>query len=149
MKRQSTTVLKPAQVARKWFLFDASRQPLGRLATAVARKLIDKDSPHYTPHVDSGHHVIVINANQLIVTGDKLRQKQYYRHSQHPGSLKQTNLGAQVEQDAKKVVEHAIKGMLPKNKLQSSRMARLHVYNDDQHGHNAQKPSMIEAEGGR
>ncbi len=135
-----TTVLKPADVSRSWFVIDASTAPLGRVASLAAKKLIGKDSPMYTPHVDSGAHIVIINAKDLVVTGNKELQKKYYSHSQYPGSLKETTLKAQVEKNPAKVLEAAIYGMLPKNKLRSGRMARLKVYADDQHNHAAQKP---------
>lgn len=131
---------KSAEVTRKWIVLDAAEAPLGRLATAAAKYLIGKHKPTYTPHIDGGDYVIIVNAANLIVTGDKTSDKIYYRYSGFPGGLTETSLKAQLEKNPSKIVEDAIKGMLPKNKLQNERMKRLKVYTGDTHNHEAQKP---------
>ncbi len=141
----TTHVKKPAEVTRKWVLIDASADSMGRVSSLAASRLIGKYQVDYTPHVDSGDHVVIINASQLKVDAKKLTQKKYYRHSGHPGSLKTATLGELKEDDASRVISLAIKGMLPKNKLQRPRMNRLHVFNDDKHAHEGQKPQKVEA----
>lgn len=138
-----TFVQKPADVTRKWVVVDASQAPLGRVATAIATRLIGKYQPTYTPHVDSGDYVVVINASQLVVTGKKLEQKVYYRHSGFPGGIKDITLAQQIEKDPTKVIYAAVKGMLPRNKLADARLQRLRIFADDQHTHTAQQPETI------
>lgn len=140
----SSFVKKPADVKRNWVLIDASETTMGRISSLAAKRLVGKYQVDYTPHVDSGDHVVVINASKLQVSPGKLTEKKYYRHSGHPGSLKTTSLGELKESNAKIAIELAVKGMLPKNKLQSPRMSRLHVFNDEQHNHEAQKPQKVE-----
>ncbi len=137
---QKTYSQKPSEVTRKWIVLDASEAPLGRLATAAAKYLIGKYKPTYTPHIDGGDYVIVVNAAHLVVTGEKASDKTYYRYSGFPGGLTETTLRAQLEKDPAKIIEAAIRGMLPKNKLQSERMKRLKVYAGENHTHEAQKP---------
>ncbi|MBL8159486.1 50S ribosomal protein L13 [Candidatus Saccharibacteria bacterium] len=145
MKTTSKTfVLKPADVTRKWVVIDASTAPLGRVATTIATRLIGKYQPTFTPHVDSGDNVVVINADKLVVTGKKLDQKTYYRHSGFPGGITATTLGEQVEKDSTKVIYAAVKGMLPRNKLAADRLQRLRVFAGEAHNHNAQQPEVIE-----
>lgn len=138
-----TSVLKPAEVKREWILIDAAEAPLGRISTLIAMRLMGKHKANYTPHVDSGDFVVVINADNLVVTGRKEAQKTYYHHSKYPGGLKETKLHEQREKDASKIITLAVKGMLPKNKLQSLRMERLRVFNGPEHSHAAQKPQKI------
>lgn len=131
---------KPSEVERKWFVLDAAEAPLGRVATAAAKYLIGKYKPTYTPHIDGGDYVIIVNAEKLIVTGDKGTDKMYYNYSGFPGGLKEESLNEVMVKNPAKVVEAAIAGMLPKNKLQSLRMQRLKVYTGEAHNHDAQKP---------
>ena len=139
----STYSQKPSEVTRKWHVIDASSAPLGRIASAAAKKLIGKEKPTYTPHIDGGDYVVIINAENLVVTGaSKPIEKKYYRHSGHPGSLKTATLKEQKAKNPNKVVEEAVKGMIPRNKLHSDRMARLKVYSGSEHNHEAQKPGQ-------
>ncbi len=131
---------KPADVTRAWYIVDASEVPLGRLATQVATLLIGKHKTMFTPHTDTGDYVIVINAGKLIVSGQKLLDKMYYRHSGYPGNLKELTLTEVMQRDPNVVIRAAVKGMLPVNKLTPERLNRLKVYVDDNHGHDAQKP---------
>lgn len=133
-----TYMQKPAQVKREWRLVDAKGQVLGRLATQLAQELIGKHKPTYTPHVDGGDYVVVINASQVVLTRDKAQQKVYRRHSQYPGGLKEVTFQEMIEKQPEKIIELAVKNMLPKNKLRQLRMARLKVYANDQHPHQSQ-----------
>lgn len=137
---------KPAEVERKWYVVDAATMPLGKLATVVADKLTGKSKPTYTPHVDGGDFVIVTNARHLVVTGNKLTGKRYYRHTGYPGGIKDLSLQEMLEKHPERVIEHAVAGMLPKNKLAAGRMQRLHVYAEAEHNHAAQKPIALTAE---
>jgi len=128
---------KPTDVTRIWHVLDASKTPLGRLSTVAARLLLGKDKPSFTHHIDVGDYVIVINAGSLIVTGNKVAKKTYYRHSGFPGGLYKRTLG---EMDPVSVIEHSIRGMLPVNKLRKGRLARLKVYKSAEHNHTAQNP---------
>lgn len=134
---------KPKDVTRHWYVVDASEAPLGRVATKVASLLIGKMKPQFTKHIDTGDFVIIINAKDLKVTGDKLEKKFYYRHSSFPGGLKTISLRDQLEKQPSEVLIRAIRGMLPVNKLRDGRLARLKIYIDDQHKHEAQKPTSI------
>lgn len=134
---------KPTEVERKWYLADASDISLGRLASNVAQLLTGKRKPMYTAHIDCGDYVVVINAKDLVVTGNKLIDKKYYRHSQYPGNLKEIRLEEQMAKDPAKVIENAVKGMLPSNKLRPGRLARLKVYAGSEHEHIAQSPITI------
>lgn len=131
---------KPNEVTRAWHVLDASEVPLGRLATQAAKLLTGKDKPMFTKHIDCGDHVIVINADKLVVTGKKLTDKKYYRHSGYPGGLKTASLEEVIEKDSSRAVIHAIRGMLPVNKLRDGRLLRLKVYTGAEHNHEAQKP---------
>ena len=131
---------KPTDVTRAWYLVDASEAPIGRVATRVAELLIGKGKPQFTKHIDCGDFVVIINAEQLIVTGKKMDQKKYYHHSHYPGGLKEITLSDQVQKDATQAVIHAIRGMLPVNKLRDERLARLKVYNGNDHKHAPQQP---------
>lgn len=135
---------KPAEVTRKWVLIDASEAPLGRVATLIAKHLIGKYKPTYTPHIDGGDYVVVINADKLIVTGDKEKAKTYYRHSGFPGGISSATLAEVREKDASKVIIAAVKGMIPKNKLVDGRLGRLKVYNGSEHTHAPQQPVKVE-----
>jgi large subunit ribosomal protein L13 len=135
---------KASEVSRKWILIDASEAPLGRVATVIATRLIGKYKPTYTPHIDDGDYVVVINAEKLVVTGDKEKAKEYYSYSVFPSGLKTTKLADVRKTDATKAVVAAVKGMLPKNKLNADRLTRLRVFNGEEHGHSAQKPVKVE-----
>ena len=134
---------KASEVSREWYLIDASKLPLGRLSVIIADKLIGKSKPTYTPHIDNGDYVVVINAKDIQVTGNKMEDKHYYRHSGYPGNLKDLTLKEVIEKGSRKVIEHAVKGMLPKNKLAAARLKRLYVYEGAEHGQTAQKPKEI------
>ena len=135
---------KAADVSREWFLIDASELPLGRVATIIADKLIGKNKPTYTPHIDGGDYVVVINAAKTVVTGDKETGKIYYRHSGFPGGIKDATLAEVREKFPERIIEAAVKGMLPKNKLSSGRMNRLKVFPGAEHAHTAQTPKKVE-----
>lgn len=145
MKNTKTYSAKPTEVERQWLLVDASETTLGRVATVVAQHLTGKKKPMYTPHIDCGDYVVIINADKLKVTGNKTIAKKYYSHSFYPGGLKETDLKSRLDSgDSVGVVEDAVKGMLPKNKLQDARMARLKVYAGADHEHIAQNPQKTE-----
>jgi large subunit ribosomal protein L13 len=129
---------KPAEIVRKWYVIDADGQPLGRMATRVARVLRGKHKVTFTPHVDTGDHVIVVNAGKIHLTGDKPRQKMYYRHTGYPGGLKTESAEAWLARDPAALVERAIKGMLPKNPLGKHMGRKLRVYAGATHPHKAQ-----------
>lgn len=135
---------KPTEVDRQWLLIDASEANLGRVASLAAKYLIGKDKPTYTPHVDGGDYVVVINAAKVPVTGDKELAKRYYRHSGFPGGIKFENLATARAKHPEQIIERAVQGMLPKNKLLDGRMARLKVYANDEHAHSAQSPQKVE-----
>lgn len=135
---------KPSEVTRRWVLIDASEAPLGRTATAISKYLIGKYKPSYTPHIDGGDYVVVINASQVPVTGNKELDKKYYRHSGFPGGIREARLEEVREKFPERVIEMAVKGMLPKNKLSLDRLARLKVFAGSEHAHAAQKPQKVE-----
>jgi large subunit ribosomal protein L13 len=138
---------KPTDVVRKWYVLDATEAPLGRISTKVATLLLGKGKPQFTSHIDCGDYVVVINAAQLVTTGDKLDKKIYYRHSKFPGGLKQRTLSEQLEKDPGAVVFQAVRGMLPVNKLRDGRLARLKIYAGTEHNHEAQKPQTLSMKG--
>ena len=131
---------KPHEIERSWRLVDAEGRTLGRLATEIADVLRGKDKPAYTPHVDTGDFVIVVNAEKIHVTGKKLEQKIYYRHSGYPGGLRERTLAEQLKRRPEEVIRKAVKGMLPKNKLASGQIRKLKVYAGPDHPHSAQNP---------
>ena len=135
---------KPGEVAREWYVVDADGQTLGRLATTIADTLRGKRKPQYTPHVDTGDFVIVVNAEKIQVTGNKLDQKMYHRHSGYPGGLSSRTLREQLERRPEEVLRSAVKGMLPKNRLASRQITKLKVYAGPAHPHEAQNPVAIE-----
>ena len=135
---------KPADVSRRWVLFDASELPLGRLATQIATHLTGKYKPAFTPHTDGGDYVVVINAAKAVVTGDKETAKIYYRHSGFPGGIKDASLAEVRTKFPERIIEEAVKGMLPKNKLQAERLKRLRVFAGAEHSHAAQTPEKVE-----
>lgn len=140
---------KPADVTRKWYLIDASEAPFGRISTEVATLLTGKHKPMYTPHIDCGDYVVIINADKLVATGDKLNKKIYYRHSGYPGGLKERTLEKQLEKDSTEAIRHSVRGMLPINKLRDGRLARLKIYRDDNHAHAAQAPENYSVKKGK
>ena len=135
---------KPADVARRWVVIDAASAPLGRVSTEIAKYLIGKYKPTYTPHVDGGDYVVVINAEQAVVTGGKELQKKYYRHSGFPGGISDARLEEVRAKHPERIIEMAVKGMLPKNKLAADRLARMRVFAGAEHAHTAQKPEKVE-----
>lgn len=134
---------KPSEVTREWYVIDASEATLGRISTKIATLLTGKGKPMFTQHIDCGDHVIVINADKLVVTGTKLTDKMYYRHSQYPGSLKEATLADKMATDSTDVIRLSVKGMLPKNKLVADRLSRLKIYAGTEHNHEAQKPQKV------
>lgn len=144
MVNAKTFSQKTADVSRRWILIDAAEAPLGRVATQVAKYLIGKYKPEYTPHVDGGDYVVVINAKDAVVTGNKDTDKIYYRHSGFPGGIKDATLAEVREKFPERIIEKAVKGMLPKNKLAADRMARLRVFAGSEHAHTAQTPEKVE-----
>lgn len=134
---------KASEINREWWLIDATTLPLGKLAVVIADKLMGKSKVTYTPHIDNGDYVVVINAKDIVVTGDKMVQKKYYRHSGYPGGLKELKLEEVLEKDPSRVIREAVKGMLPKNKLASERLKRLRVFEGSEHTHTAQNPKEI------
>jgi large subunit ribosomal protein L13 len=137
-----TFSLKNTEVVRDWVVFDASDKILGRFATKIADKLRGKDKPTFTPHVDGGDFVIVINADKLQVTGNKAEQKKYFKHSLYPGGLKEKSYKEVLESTPERIIENAVKGMLPKNKLGKSIIKKLKVYSGSEHPHESQNPSV-------
>lgn len=135
---------KPSEVTRRWILIDASEAPLGRVATQIATYLIGKYKPSYTPHIDGGDYVIVINAKDAVVTGNKEKGKVYYHHTGFPGGIKDATLAEVREKHPERIIEAAVKGMLPKNKLAAERMKRLRVFAGSDHSHTAQTPEKVE-----
>lgn len=135
---------KPSDVSRRWVLIDAASAPLGRVSTEIAKYLIGKYKSTYTPHVDGGDYVVVINAEKAVVTGDKELKKIYYRHSGFPGGIRQARLEEVRAKHPERIIELAVKGMLPKNKLAADRMARLKIFVGEEHAHAAQKPEKVE-----
>jgi large subunit ribosomal protein L13 len=139
-----TYVAKPDDRQRDWVIVDASGQTLGRLATQIADVLRGKRKPEYTPHIDTGDFVIVINAERISVTGKKLTDKLYRRHSGYPGGLKTRTLQEQLDRRPEEVIRHAVKGMLPRNRLARRQITKLKVYAGPEHPHIAQKPQPME-----
>ena len=133
----------PATIERKWYVVDASVYTLGRLASEVAKVLRGKNKPIFTPHIDTGDYVIIVNADKVKVTGRKLDQKIYYHHSEYVGGMKETTLRVMMAKKPEKVVEFAVKGMLPKGPLGRQMYTKLHVYAGPEHNHQAQKPEVL------
>ncbi len=138
-----TFMASPATIDRKWYVVDATGYTLGRLASEVASVLRGKNKPTYTPHIDTGDYVIVINADKIAVTGKKLDQKIYYNHSDFPGGMRETTLREKLAKSPESVIELAVKGMLPKGPLGRSMFDKLHVYAGPDHKHAAQKPEVL------
>ena len=133
----------PATIERKWYVVDATGYTLGRLSSEIAKVLRGKNKPTYTPHIDTGDYVIVVNADKIKVTGRKLDQKIYYNHSEYVGGMKETTLRELLAKKPEKVIEHAVKGMLPKGPLGRQMYTKLHVYAGPEHDHAAQKPEVL------
>ena len=133
----------PATIERKWYVVDATGYTLGRLASEVAKVLRGKNKPIYTPHIDTGDYVIIVNADKVKVTGKKLDQKIYYRHSDYVGGMKEATLREMMDKKPEKVIELAVKGMLPKGPLGRTMYKKLSVYAGAEHGHEAQKPEVL------
>ncbi|MFS0784903.1 50S ribosomal protein L13 [Shouchella sp. 1P09AA] len=144
---RTTYMAKPNEVERKWYVVDAEGQTLGRLSSEVASILRGKHKPTFTPHVDTGDHVIILNASKIQLTGNKLQDKIYYRHTNHPGGLKQTAAHEMRANKPERMLELAIKGMLPKNTLGRKQGMKLHVYAGSEHNQQAQKPEAYELRG--
>lgn len=139
-----TFTAKTAEIEREWYVVDAEGQTLGRLASRIAPIIKGKHKPIYTPHLDCGDYVIIINADKVRVTGQKMEQKFYYRHSGYPGGIKSISLRDQLARYPERVLQSAIKGMLPKNKLGRRMIKKLKVYAGDSHPHEAQQPKPLE-----
>ena len=138
-----TFMASPATIDRKWYVVDATDVALGRLASEVAKVLRGKNKAIYTPHMDTGDYVIVINAEKVKITGKKLDQKIYYHHSDYVGGMKETTLREMLAKKPEEVIEHAVKGMLPKGPLGRQMYTKLHVYAGPEHNHEAQKPEVL------
>jgi large subunit ribosomal protein L13 len=137
---------KPGEVSRDWYVVDAQGQTLGRLATQIADTLRGKRKPQFTPHVDTGDFVIVVNAEKIAVTGNKLDQKTYYRHSGYPGGLRSRTLREQLDRRPTEVIRTAVRGMLPKNRLARKQLVKLKVYTGPEHPHESQNPKPLNLE---
>ena len=144
MVNAKTYSQKPSEVSRRWILIDASEAPLGRVSTEIAKYLIGKYKPTYTAHIDGGDYVIVINAEKAVVTGDKETGKVYYRHTGFPGGIKDETLAEVRTKYPERIIENAVKGMIPKNKLSAERLKRLRVFAGSEHTHTAQTPEKVE-----
>ncbi|MBL8602082.1 MAG: 50S ribosomal protein L13 [Myxococcales bacterium] len=140
-----TYTAKPAEITRQWYVVDATNKPLGRLASDIARVLRGKHKPTFTPHVDTGDFVVVVNAAKIALTGNKASQKFYYRFSGHPGGLRETSAGQMLEHKPEYPIEHAVKGMLPKNSLGREMFSKLKIYAGAEHPHGAQSPVALPA----
>ncbi|MFC0234531.1 50S ribosomal protein L13 [Vagococcus entomophilus] len=141
---RTTYMAKPGEVERKWYVVDATDVPLGRLSAVVASVLRGKNKPTFTPHVDTGDFVIVINADKVKLTGKKETDKMYYRHSQYPGGLKSVSAGELRAKNSRRLIETSIKGMLPKNTLGRKQLSKLNVYGGAEHPHAAQQPEVLD-----
>ncbi len=142
-----TFMAKPQEIKRKWYIIDATDKTLGRLASEAAAILRGKHKPIFTPHVDTGDHVIIINAEKIKLTGKKLEQKQYIKHSHYPGGLKKIDYGTLLKTHPERALEAAIKGMLPHNRLGAQMYRKLKVYSGPNHPHQAQQPEVWELRG--
>lgn len=140
----TTLSAKPAEVRRNWYLVDATDKTLGRLASEVARRLRGKHKPIYTPHVDTGDYIVVVNAERVRVTGNKLQDKFYHHHTGYVGSLKSISLEKLLKKAPERVLQHAVRGMLPRNTLGRAMFKKLRVYAGPEHGHQAQQPQPLE-----
>ena len=138
-----TYMANPDKIERKWYVVDATDKTLGRLTSEIAKVLRGKNKPVYTPHIDTGDYVIVVNAEKIAVTGKKLDQKIYYNHSDYVGGMRETTLAEMLAKKPEKVVELAVKGMLPKGPLGRAMIKKLHVYAGAEHNNQAQKPEVL------
>lgn len=138
-----TYMANPDKIERKWYVVDAEGATLGRLASEIAKVLRGKNKPEYTPHIDTGDYVIVVNAEKVKVTGKKLQQKIYYNHSDYVGGMKETTLAELLAKKPEKVIELAVKGMLPKGPMGRDMIKKLHVYAEPEHANQAQKPEVL------
>lgn len=143
-KVRTTYMAKPGEVERKWYVVDATDIPMGRLSAVVASILRGKNKPTFTPHVDTGDFVIVINADKIKLTGNKAKDKMYYRHSMYPGGLKSVSAGELRDKNSRRLIETSVKGMLPKNTLGRKQLSKLHVYGGEEHSHQAQQPEVLD-----
>jgi large subunit ribosomal protein L13 len=141
MKTQS---FKQTDIKESWILVDAEDKTLGRLASSLASRLRGKHRPEYTPNADLGDYIVVVNASKITVTGDKLNQKKYYKHSGYPGGIKSKSLKEVLKNSAEDAIRMAVKGMLPKNKLGKKMLTKLKIYKDAEHPHQAQNPSIVD-----
>ena len=141
MKTQS---FKQTDIKESWILVDAEDKTLGRLASSLASRLRGKHRPEYTPNADLGDYIVVVNASKISVTGDKLNQKKYYKHSGYPGGIKSKSLKEVIKSSAEDAIRMAVKGMLPKNKLGKKMLTKLKIYKDAEHPHQAQNPSIVD-----
>lgn len=146
MARVGTVSTRPEDVVHDWYIVDASNYTLGRLASEIAKRLRGKHKPTYTPHVDTGDYIIVVNADQVKVTGRKEDDKVYYRHSGYPGGIKSRTLREVREKSPERVIETAVRGMLPRNPLGRAVYRKLKVYRGSEHPHSAQQPKPLELE---
>ena len=140
---QKTYTAKPGDFERLWYVVDADGETLGRLATRIADTLRGKRKPIYTPHIDTGDFVVVVNCERIRVTGNKLQEKLYYRHSGYPGGLRERTLAEQLERRPEEVIRRAVRGMLPKNRLGRAQLTKLKVYRGTEHPHVAQQPQQL------
>ena len=143
-----TYAANPETRQRDWLIVDAEGKTLGRLATQIADALRGKRKPDYTPHCDTGDFVVVVNAEKIVVTGDKLREKRYWRHSGYPGGIRSRTLGEQLERRPEEVIRRAVRGMLPRNRLARKQLTKLKVYAGPDHPHSAQQPREMETANG-
>jgi large subunit ribosomal protein L13 len=141
MKTQS---FKQTDIKESWILVDAEDKTLGRLASSLASRLRGKHRPEYTPNADLGDYIVVVNASKISVTGDKLNQKKYYKHSGYPGGIKSKSLKEVIKNSAEDAIRMAVKGMLPKNRLGKKMLTKLKIYKDSEHPHQAQNPSIVD-----
>lgn len=144
MVNAKTYSQKPSEITHKWILIDASSAPLGRVSTVIAKYLIGKYKPTYTPHMDAGDYVVVINAEKVVVTGAKETDKKYYRHSGYPGGISDESLAEVRVKYPERIIQEAVKGMIPRNKLAAERLKRLRVFPGEAHTHTAQTPEKVE-----
>ncbi len=140
----TTVSAKPAEVRRDWYVVDAEGKTLGRMASEIARRLKGKHKPIYTPHVDTGDYVVVVNAEKIRVTGNKMKDKMYYHHTGYIGNLKSVSLEKMLDNAPERVLESAVKGMLPRNPLGRAMLSKLRVYAGPEHGHQAQQPKVLD-----
>ncbi len=139
-----TISAKKETVRRDWFVVDATDKVLGRIATGIANRLRGKHKPEYTPHVDTGDYIVVVNADKVRVTGNKVTDKIYFRHTGYPGGIKETSFGKLMETHPERAIEIAVKGMMPRNKLSRAMLGKLKIYAGGEHPHTAQQPKPLE-----